>query len=161
MDRVAFSHKNRFKIILFVIFSVIFILSGIPSVHRESLLYGDGYFMSETFLKTFLGFIPFVLCTLYFVLLSRRKYVVILDENGICDQRYLFGKVFIPWEKIESINFSQDGKKDRLIINLRQLTEGGDNIINEQKGITYKIPLKSLDYREDELRDFLLYHTKE
>ncbi|MFD2557196.1 hypothetical protein [Sphingobacterium tabacisoli] len=158
MDKVAFSHKNRFRIILFVIFSVVFILSGIPGVYRESVLFGTGYFMSNTFLITLLSFVPFILCTLYFFLVARRKYVLLLDEKGILDKRYLFGKVFIPWERIASIDLNRDKRSECLLIKIGKNVKMDADYVIDQDVITYKIPLKYIDYNESELKGVLLYY---
>lgn len=154
MTQVNFTRKHGFRLFLFVAFSIIFILTGIPGVLRESKLYGAGYYLSSTFFKSALTFVPFILITIFIALLARRKNVVVLNETGLLDQRFLFKKIFIPWGDLISVEVMNDNKKSYLVAKIKQDKMIYRSVNGFSNGI-YKISLKELDFDSKQLDDFL------
>jgi len=154
MNKLSFSYKNRNRVIGFVVFSIIFILGGIPSVYEESILYGSGYFVSITFFKTILVFIPFVLYTIYCYLYVRHKYVLIFDDLGLLDQRYLFKKYFFPWEQVSTIELHEGNGKNNLILLLFINTKNDISESISSKVRILRIPLKQINCNLFALKEF-------
>lgn len=155
MNEITYARRNRFSLILFFVFSIIFVVSGIPGIYKESVLYGSGYFQSWTFFKTLLTFVPFVLFTVYIFFLIRRRYVLVFNERGILDQRYVWGRLLVPWDHVFSAEVKKERKWYYLYIRIKSNSKEGYVENTNPVGNTIKIPLKNIDCDLLEIENFI------
>jgi energy-coupling factor transporter transmembrane protein EcfT len=151
MTAIAYSRKRRLLMIGFFVFSIVFIISGIPNVFRESTLYGSGYFQSLEFLKTLLTFVPFILCTIYVWLLIRNKYVLLFNEKGITYRDHILKEAFVPWNDINTIEIKKTQRSYYLWIRIKSNISQS----RKRKSESITIPLKNVDCDILEINDFL------
>lgn len=156
MEKIVCTRKNRFSLVAFFCFSVVFISPVIPNIYYESKLYGLGYFQSSVFLKTVLSVLPFILITIVVFLMIRRKYILIFDVLGLQDRRFLISKVFYSWECVNFIEIKNEKQNYYLLLNLKN----DSGVLLNSTTKTIKISLKGVDYDLKKIYDFLLKINK-